>query len=75
MTFVDRGVFICPITVENVAVLLMTIRVTGQTPINPAICNHDRLAEDLPCGLHKHGSGPDGTVGVLIADFGETKSD
>lgn len=44
----DTGVIDCPITAEKVAVLFMTIRMVGQPPINLAIRNPHRLAEDLP---------------------------
>jgi len=44
----DTGVIDCPITAEKVAVLFMTIRMIGQPPINLAIRNPHRLAEDLP---------------------------
>lgn len=44
----DTGVITCPITAEKVAVLFMTIRMIGQPPINLAIRNPHRLAEDLP---------------------------
>lgn len=44
----DTGVIDCPITAQKVAVLFMTIRMIGQPPINLAIRNPHRLAEDLP---------------------------
>ena len=44
----DTGVIDCPITADKVAVLFMTIRMVGQPPINLAIRNPHRLAEDLP---------------------------
>lgn len=44
----DSGVIDCPITAEKVAVLFVTIRMIGQPPINLAIRNPHRLAEDLP---------------------------
>ena len=44
----DSGVIDCPITADKVAVLFMTIRMIGQPPINLAIRNPHRLAEDLP---------------------------
>jgi hypothetical protein len=45
----DTGVIDCPITAEQVPVLFMTVRITGQsTPLNFAIRNPHRLVEDLP---------------------------
>lgn len=44
----DSGVIDCPITAEKASVLFMTIRMVGQPPINLAIRNPHRLAEDLP---------------------------
>lgn len=47
----DSGVIDCPITAEQVAVLFVTVRVTGQGAVNLAIRNPHRLAEDLPVVL------------------------
>lgn len=45
----DTGVISCPITSEQVPVLFVTVRVTGQPePVNLAIRNPHRLVEDLP---------------------------
>lgn len=45
----DTGVIACPITTEQVPVLFMTVRITGQPePCNLAIRNPHRLVEDLP---------------------------
>ena len=45
----DTGVIACPITTEQVPVLFVTVRVTGQPePVNLAIRNPHRLVEDLP---------------------------
>lgn len=44
----DSGVIDCPITAEEVPVLFMTVRISGQPPANLAIRNPHRLLEDLP---------------------------
>jgi hypothetical protein len=45
----DTGVIDCPITAEQVPVLFMTVRITGQSEAtNLAIRNPQRLVEDLP---------------------------
>lgn len=45
----DSGVVDCYVTGEKVPVLFVTIRVMGQgKPVNLAIRNPHRLAEDLP---------------------------
>lgn len=44
----DTGVIDCPITADKMPALFMTIRILGQQPINLAIRNPHRLAEDLP---------------------------
>lgn len=44
----DSGVITCPITQAEVPVVFMTIRIIGQPPINLAVRNPLRLAEDLP---------------------------
>lgn len=44
----DSGVITCPITQNQVPVVFMTIRIIGQPPINLAIRNPLRLADDLP---------------------------
>lgn len=50
----DTGVIACPITTEQVPVLFMTVRVTGQSEAcNLAIRNPHRLAEDLPAVLER----------------------
>ncbi len=50
----DTGVIACPITAEQVPVLFMTVRITGQPePCNLAIRNPFRLAEDLPTVLER----------------------
>jgi hypothetical protein len=47
----DSGVITCPVTHDKLPVLFMTIRITGQPPINLAIRNPHRLADDLPVVL------------------------
>jgi len=50
----DTGVIACPITTEQVPVLFMTVRITGQSePCNLAIRNPYRLVEDLPGVLER----------------------
>ena len=50
----DSGIIDCPITAEQVPVLFMTIRVTGQgEPVNLAMRNPRRLVEDLPTVLQR----------------------
>ena len=44
----DSGVITCPVTQDKLPVLFLTIRITGQPPINLAIRNPHRLADDLP---------------------------
>ena len=45
----DTGIITCPINGEQVPVLFMTVRITGQPdPVNLAIRNPTRLIEDLP---------------------------
>lgn len=45
----DSGVIDCPITAEQVPVLFLTVRITGQpSPVNLAIRNPKRLASDVP---------------------------
>lgn len=44
----DSGVITCPLTQDKLPVLFLTIRITGQPPINLAIRNPHRLADDLP---------------------------
>ena len=44
----DSGVITCPLTQDKLPVLFLTIRITGQPPINLAIRNPHRLASDLP---------------------------
>lgn len=45
----DSGIIDCPITAEQVPVLFMTVRITGQPePCNLAIRNPHRLTDDLP---------------------------
>lgn len=45
----DSGIIDCPITAEQVPVLFMTVRITGQPePVNLGIRNPFRLIEDLP---------------------------
>lgn len=44
----DSGVITCLVTQEKVPALFVTIRIIGQPPINLAIRNPHRLAEDLP---------------------------
>jgi len=44
----DSGVIDCPVTAEEVPVLFITVRIAGQPPVNLAIRNPHRLAEDLP---------------------------
>jgi|GEM_PF-3224140 len=42
----DSGVIACPITAEQIPVLFVTVRITGQpTPLNLAIRNPRRLLE------------------------------
>lgn len=46
---VDSGVIDCPKTAQKVGVLFLTVRITGHvSPVNLAIRNPHRLAEDLP---------------------------
>ena len=50
----DSGVIDCPITAAQVPVVFMTIRITGQAePVNLAIRNPHRLAEDLPTVMQR----------------------
>ena len=50
----DTGIIDCPITSEQVPVLFMTIRITGQSEAtNLAIRNPNRLAEDLPLVMER----------------------
>jgi hypothetical protein len=50
----DSGVIDCPITAAQVPVVFMTIRITGQAePVNLAIRNPHRLAEDLPIVMER----------------------
>jgi len=50
----DSGVIACPITGEQVPVLFMTVRITGQAePCNVAIRNPQRLMEDMPGVLER----------------------
>jgi hypothetical protein len=45
----DSGVIDCPITAEQVPVLFLTVRIIGQqSPVNLAIRNPKRLADDVP---------------------------
>jgi hypothetical protein len=45
----DSGVITCPLTAEQVPVAFVTIRITGKpSPVNLAIRNPRRLADDLP---------------------------
>ena len=44
----NSGVITCPISTEEVPVLFITVRIFGQPPVNLAIRNPHRLAEDLP---------------------------
>ena len=44
----DSGVITCPVTQGEVPVLFITVRIYGQPPVNLAIRNPHRLAEDLP---------------------------
>ena len=45
----DSGVIDCPIAAEQVPVVFMTVRITGQPePVNLGIRNPHRLIEDLP---------------------------
>lgn len=44
----DSGVITCPVTQDKLPVLFLTIRIVGQPPINLAIRNPHRLADDLP---------------------------
>jgi hypothetical protein len=44
----DSGVITCPVTQDKLPALFLTIRITGQPPINLAIRNPHRLADDLP---------------------------
>ena len=50
----DTGIIDCPITAEQVPVLFMTVRITGQPePVNMAIRNPQRLVEDLPTVIER----------------------
>jgi hypothetical protein len=45
----DSGVIDCPVKLEQVPVLFMTVRIAGEAvPVNLAIRNPQRLANDLP---------------------------
>ncbi len=50
----DSGIIDCPITADQLPVLFMTVRITGQPePVNMAIRNPQRLAEDLPLVMQR----------------------
>jgi hypothetical protein len=50
----DTGIIDCPITNGKLPVLFMTVRITGQPePVNLAIRNPHRLADDLPLVMER----------------------
>lgn len=50
----DSGIINCAVTNEEVPVVFVTIRVTGQPqPVNLAVRNPRRLAKDLPKVLRR----------------------